>query len=264
LVIDSGFSFTHIVPLISGSIVWNAVKRIDVGGKLLTNHLKELISYLQWNMMDQTYIMDDVKEKCCYVSPDFKADMELSRVEPPHNPIVLQYVLPDFSLNRPGKLLEPGQVRDPSWQILEMNRERFTVPELLFTPSDIGLDQIGLAQAIGHSISLLPEELHGMFWCNIGLIGGNAKFPGFVPRLMKELRSLASVDYEIAIYQSPNPITEAYRSAHQFVTSSPSLYAQQYAATREDYFEIGSDMARRRWKGPYSDVLLRVDSRFKE
>ena len=27
LVIDSGFSFTHIVPLISGSIVWNAVKR---------------------------------------------------------------------------------------------------------------------------------------------------------------------------------------------------------------------------------------------
>jgi len=27
LVIDCGFSFTHIVPLISGSIVWNAVKR---------------------------------------------------------------------------------------------------------------------------------------------------------------------------------------------------------------------------------------------
>ena len=53
--------------------------RIDVGGKLLTNHLKEMISYRQWNMMDQTYIMDDVKEKCCYVSADFKADMELSR-----------------------------------------------------------------------------------------------------------------------------------------------------------------------------------------
>lgn len=56
--------------------------RIDVGGKLLTNHLKEMISYRQWNMMDQTYIMDDVKEKCCYVSADLKADMELSRYVP--------------------------------------------------------------------------------------------------------------------------------------------------------------------------------------
>ena len=46
-----------------------------------------------------------------------------------------------------------------------------------------GLDQIGLAQAIAHSISLLPEELHGMFWGNIGLIGGNTKFPGLVQRL---------------------------------------------------------------------------------
>ena len=53
--------------------------RIDVGGKLLTNHLKEIISYRQWNMMDQTYVMDDVKEKCCFVSANFKTDMELSR-----------------------------------------------------------------------------------------------------------------------------------------------------------------------------------------
>ena len=34
----------------------------------------------------------------------------------------------------------PDQVvNDASWQILEMNSERFTVPELLFTPSDIGM-----------------------------------------------------------------------------------------------------------------------------
>jgi len=81
---------------------------------------------------------------------------------------------------------------------------------------------------------------------------------------MSELRSLASVDYEIVIYQSPEPIIEAYRSAYQLITSSPSVYAQRYAITREDYFEIGSDISRRRWKGPYSDVPLRVSSRFKE
>lgn len=64
-----------------------------------------------------------------------------SRVEPgKNNGMVVKYVLPDFSLNRGGKLLEPGQVvKDASWQILEMKNERFTVPELLFTPSDIGM-----------------------------------------------------------------------------------------------------------------------------
>lgn len=51
------------------------------------------------------------------------------------------------------------------------------------TKSRTGLEQMGLAKAISHSISLLPEELHGMFWSNIGLIGGNTKLPGFVPRL---------------------------------------------------------------------------------
>ncbi len=50
---------------------------VDVGGKLLTNHLKELVSYRQWNMMDETFIVNDVKEKCCFLSQDFKRDLEI-------------------------------------------------------------------------------------------------------------------------------------------------------------------------------------------
>jgi hypothetical protein len=53
--------------------------RIDVGGKLLTNHLKELVSFRQWNMMEETYIVNDVKEQCCYVSRQFAADLETCR-----------------------------------------------------------------------------------------------------------------------------------------------------------------------------------------
>jgi len=50
---------------------------VDVGGKLLTNHLKELVSYRQWNMMDETSIVNDVKEKCCFLSQDFERDLEI-------------------------------------------------------------------------------------------------------------------------------------------------------------------------------------------
>jgi hypothetical protein len=53
--------------------------RIDVGGKLLTNHLKELVSFRQWNMMEETHVMNEVKEKCCFVSTQFAADLEACR-----------------------------------------------------------------------------------------------------------------------------------------------------------------------------------------
>jgi actin-related protein len=60
--------------------------RVDVGGKLMTNHLKELVSFRQWNMMEETYIVNDVKEKCCYVSTQFAADLEACRFAPPVRP----------------------------------------------------------------------------------------------------------------------------------------------------------------------------------
>ena len=53
--------------------------RLDVGGKLLTNYLKELLSFRQFDLMGETYITNDVKERCCYVSTNYDADMELSR-----------------------------------------------------------------------------------------------------------------------------------------------------------------------------------------
>jgi actin-related protein 6 len=82
-----------------------------------------------------------------------------------------------------------------------MNNERFTVPEIIFRPDDIGmvnqiillssfhsgfdpgLDRCGLPLTVAASISLLPEDIRDMFWANIGLIGGNTKFPGFSERL---------------------------------------------------------------------------------
>ena len=217
LIVDSGFSFTHIVPIMSRQIVWSAVKRsvlrcsckflqlitayrIDVGGKLLTNHLKELISFRQWNMMDETHIINHVKETCCYVSQNFKEELEICkyvayqsptrhapnsshRSDPHRDPIIREYILPDFSTNRQGRIKQPNEVLGGASQILHMNNERFTVPEILFRPDDIGMEQSGIPATIAASISLLPEDLQGMFWANIGLIGGTTKFDGFRERL---------------------------------------------------------------------------------
>lgn len=72
---------------------------------------------------------------------------------------------------------------------------------------------------ISDSISSLPQDLQGLFWANIGLIGGNVKFKGFGSRLCvassptcvlfhillsrrRELRALAPVTYAIGVYES--------------------------------------------------------------
>jgi actin-related protein 6 len=129
-----------------------------VGGKLLTNQLKELVSYRQWNMMDETFIVNDVKEKCCFVSENFKRDLEicrpflskqqclggtdsletLGRSDFTHNSIVQEYILPDLSRNQEGRVRDPNDVRLDTDQVLVMNNERFVVPEILFRPDDIG------------------------------------------------------------------------------------------------------------------------------
>ena len=79
LVIDTSYTDTTILPLYNGKLLQSAVRRLTVGGKLLTNQLKELVSFRQWNMMDETHIMNDVKQKCCFVSLDYKRDIEACR-----------------------------------------------------------------------------------------------------------------------------------------------------------------------------------------
>ena len=186
---------------------------------MLTNQLKEVVSYRQWNMMDETYIMNHAKEACCYVSTQFIADLETCRYvvpslrskqlfnqqrsSPKHNSIVMEYLLPNFSINRGGEIKRPGYELTPTDQVLLMENERFTIPELLFRPDDIGrslksmilhtyrliipnflgLEQTGLPGTIAASIALLPEDLQGLFWANIGVIGGNTQFSGFHQRL---------------------------------------------------------------------------------
>ncbi|KAG6889499.1 hypothetical protein C0995_000665 [Termitomyces sp. Mi166 len=170
------------------------------------------------------------------------------RLEPKSNPIVQEYVLPDLSSNRKGRIRQSGDIVAEADQILVMNNERFCVPELLFRPDDIGLDQSGLPATIALSISLLPSDLQGMFWANIGLVGGCAKFPGFRVRLMSELRSLAPTDCEVVIYECDEPITEAYRAAVTFV-DMPGF--TNHVVTRAEYAESGSNASRRRfhdWK----------------
>lgn len=72
--------------------------------------------------------------------------------------------------------------------VLWMTNERFSVPETLFRPSDIGeqltgLVECGVAGVVADSIMSLREDIQGLFWANVGVVGGNTQFSGFRERL---------------------------------------------------------------------------------
>ncbi|TKA52518.1 hypothetical protein B0A53_04894 [Rhodotorula sp. CCFEE 5036] len=296
LVIDSGFSFTHIVPVLRGRVVSHAVKRIDVGGKLLTNYLKELVSFRHWYMMDQTSVMEHAKEKACYVSTQWEHDWELA-THNSNNPIVRTYVLPDFvptSTNKLGyvrtgltpppppspqnegddmtastsaSMMTGGPQPPPAAtateeeeQLLHLCNERFSVPEVLFTPSTIDMNQAGTAETVAASIALLPDSLQGLFWSNVVCVGGNVAFEGFAERLRTDLRSFAPQEFDINVTVSARPTTAATAAAASYLSLPPtSPLRAAYPTpldlssfvTRQEYQEQGGSNACRRKFGRF-------------
>uniref|UniRef100_A0A914W9Q4 Actin-related protein 6 n=1 Tax=Plectus sambesii TaxID=2011161 RepID=A0A914W9Q4_9BILA len=236
LIVDSGYSFTHIAPYCDGRVIKEAVLRISVGGKLLTNQLKEWISYRQLQVMEETYVMNQCKEDVCFVADDFEENMAIARKRGAANNILRHYVLPDFLNVERGYVAMPGDSHDGE-QILKLNHERFAVPEILFRPSDVGIDEMGIAEAIAYCImTKCPEPVRARLFKNIVLTGGNVLFEGFRKRLETEVRSLAPQLYDVRLIQADQPITDAWHGGSKLAQSAK---LKDMVVTKADYDEKG-------------------------
>lgn len=248
LVVDSGFSFTHVVPYVLGRRVRGGVRRLDVGGKLLTNHLKEIVSYRQLHVLDETHVMNACKEDCCYVASDWDKEVEKALRRGAENPVARDYVLPDFTSISRGFMKskeestgKPGEGE----QIIRMNNERFMVPEVLFRPSDIGISQMGLAEVVVEAVSQCEEDAQPWLYRNILLTGGNTAFPGFLERLRGEVRSLAPSHMEVEVRMGgPDPLTYAWRGGAS-LARDPEF--EQLVVTKEEYLERGFQACQQRF-----------------
>ncbi|XP_013398165.1 actin-related protein 6 [Lingula anatina] len=242
LVVDSGYSFSHIVPYHNGKKIKSATKRTNVGGKILTNHLKEIISYRQLMVMDETYVINQMKEDVCYVSTQFQKDMDIARKKGADNTVTCDYVLPDYTHIKRGyaKTREEstGKAKG-SEQIIRMNNERFAVPEILFHPSDVGIQEMGISEAISYVVKLAPEEMQPHLLRNIVLTGGNCMLPGFKDRVYQDVRSLTPADYEVNVTQPNNPITFSWEGGAA-LAQDPQF--KKMVVTKAEFEEHGQEI----------------------
>ncbi|ETV76003.1 hypothetical protein H257_09954 [Aphanomyces astaci] len=261
VIVDVGFSATHIVPWIDGSIVWAGVRRLNVGGKLLTNYLKECVSFRQWNMMDSFDLINDVKEAVCRCSLEFDKDMKAyatssgpstttstttASITPTHpTPLVQQWALPDFVHSYQGKLVTPTTDLPPHVQVLRVGVECFAVPEVLFHPSDIGIDQEGIAGGIADAIAACPPFVQGLMYQHIVVTGGSSKFPHFIDRLRVDLRPLVPAEYALHVTLHDDPVGAVWRGCQAFANTR--TFKEEAVVTKEEYMEMGS-AALYRWR----------------
>lgn len=205
MLIDCGFSHTTVTPLYKGRPIQQGIRRLEVGGKFLSNYLSELVSIRYYNMSDETYLINEIKESVCYVTNDFKHDLEMTWKHGPARDkkssvdgkdIVVDYVLPDYHTRKHGfirphdptltaKMRKLGAMAagGAAEDFMTLGNERFVVPELLFNPTDVGMRQAGLPEIVLQSLSSVPPGIWPAMLANILVVGGTAKLEGFMERL---------------------------------------------------------------------------------
>ncbi|KAF1933109.1 Actin/actin-like protein [Didymella exigua CBS 183.55] len=267
LVIDTSYTDTTILPLYDGKLLQSAVRRLTVGGKLLTNYMKELSSLRHYNMMEETYLLNEIKEAVSYVTPSpqqYAKDLDrtwkgrLGDRRELDSSVVVDYVLPDYenaihgharphdaAKSRMRRGMQP--VQGPREDLLPLGNERFAVPELLFNPSDIGIQECGIPGAVMESLSGLPEALRVGLLANMVVVGGNSLIEGFMPRLEAELRKLVPIEYLVNIARAEDPVKHGWLGAARFA-SQPELLTE-VLVSKAEYDEKGSTWLGRRFAG---------------
>ncbi|KAI5246242.1 actin-related protein-like protein 6 [Aureobasidium subglaciale] len=259
LVVDSGHSHTTVTPLLAGRPIHTAVRRLDIGGKHLSNYLAELISLRHFSLIDEPHIVSQIKEDACYLSSDFPADLDAAKRKDPS--IVVDYVLPDYERHHRGftrphdgsykAKMERLGVRQPEdplstrEEVFPLANERFVVPEMLFTPSDIAMPQSGIAETLMQSLGVLPELLWQPMLANILLVGGNTLLPGFVERVERGVRMLAPEDMVVRVRRAEDPITSTWQGGCRLASDQDLL--KNVLITRQEYQEHGPNWVTRQF-----------------
>ncbi|MHA1687961.1 MAG: hypothetical protein ACTSUN_01255, partial [Promethearchaeota archaeon] len=160
-----GDSSTRIVPIYKGYKITHSIRISNVGGRAITRHAENILSKTIGLSVDSSIQKDLIrvlKEKASFVSLDFKQDLKRSE----------QYKK-KFSL--------------PDGSIFTLSKERFMIPELLFDPSLMEMEDPPLHVAIINAINICDMDLRPELLNNIFLSGGSSLFKNLKARLYQEL-----------------------------------------------------------------------------
>lgn len=220
MVLQMGYSACEWTPYVQYHPVLDCSARVEVGGKLLTNRLKEVLSYTQVNLLEDTWLVNCIKEKCCSVAPSgdrrtladaYDSTVAQRKRQRPSAtddvrwPRVYRYVLPTVPAAMPVGCMLPytGARVSAAFtdaQCVTIGHEGVMIPEAIFCPQDVGIANRGLIEALRdvtkrpgclfeHAESVAENALRVVI-----PYGGTCNVTGMHSRLKHELSALSNSD----------------------------------------------------------------------
>ncbi|KAJ1810850.1 Nuclear actin-protein involved in chromatin remodeling, partial [Coemansia sp. RSA 2598] len=119
---------------------------------------------------------------------------------------------------------------------LHLNVERIRVPEIIFRPSLVGLDQAGLLETVE---GIIKHAGRASLVNNVFVTGGGfAQLPGILERLERDIRSIVPANTPIAVRRAADPLRDAWRGAALWSVNEADEFRSS-RMTKQDYLELG-------------------------
>jgi len=226
IVLDAGDGVTHAVPIFETYSVPHAVTKALMAGRDISAHLQNLLRDIGFNA-DTTagfQVIRKIKEDLCYVSMDYKTDINACDTEEWKKANEKAYTLPDGN-------------------ILMVGKARFLAPEAIFQPKNIGLDYPGVHKLIADAIALCDLDVRKPLWENVILSGGNTMFPNYPERLQAELKNLAPASINVKVVATPERKYAVFLGAAQLANMSAFQTAW---ITKQEFEEYGASIVHKK------------------
>lgn len=226
LVLDCGDGVTHCVPVYEGFSMQHAITRLDIAGRDVTDQLQVLLRKAghTFHTSAEREVVRAIKEKACFVTPK---PIKAEDLRTYHDSQKFAYKLPD------------GNVVNLS------NEYRCWAPELLFRPSIIGSEYMGVHEAIDTSIRKSDLDMRRSLYQSILLSGGTTLLYGFGDRLLSELSKLSPKDGNVKIKISAPPERQYTTWIGGSILASLATFKKMWTTKRE-YEEQGASIIHRK------------------
>ncbi|XP_032345990.1 actin isoform X1 [Camelus ferus] len=218
MTLESGEGMTYFVPIIDGCPLPQSTFQMDIAGQDLTLYFLHLLSESGHSLVstaDREFVRD-LKEKCCYVALDF----EKEKVEASSPSYAQKCQLPDG-------------------QEIDLGRERFFCPEVLFQTDLIGRHHLGVHTKAFQCVSSCDPALWKILFGHIVLSGGTGTCSGLRLRLQREISTLVSPKINVKVSTCPHSIYGAWVGGS--ILCSLSTFKDMWVTSKE-YKDIGSSV----------------------
>jgi len=215
-VIDSGKGVTYSVPIYEGYSSPHTMISLNIGGRHLDEKLNKILFEKGYEFTTplELELLSEIKEKLCSVTTNRKNN-------PTKDPIFeteyKTYNLPDDSVVRLGI-------------------EKQMIPEIMFNPKLIDINEPGLQQCCFKSIMKTNTEIRPEMFSNIVLAGGNTLFDGMRKRLNDEIIDVAPVKTKVEVSNNPERLYSSWIGGS--IIGNMDTF-QYLCITRKEYDESG-------------------------